>query len=84
MTNDLPAAERWAIEGLALAKQFPKNEDCLGSFVALTYDLGAVYEAADKLESARVQYRQANEVARSIGDSGAEALATAALGRLSQ
>ncbi|KAJ2441866.1 hypothetical protein GGF42_007150 [Coemansia sp. RSA 2424] len=82
LTNDLPAAERWAIEGLALAKQFPRNEDCLGSFVALTYDLGAVYEAADKLESARVQYRQAIEVARSIGDTGAEALATAALSRL--
>ncbi|KAJ2907671.1 hypothetical protein GGI21_003655 [Coemansia aciculifera] len=82
LTSDLPAAERWAIEGLALARQFPKNEDCLGSFVALTYDLGVVYEAADKLESARVQYRQAVEVARSIGDTGAEALATAALSRL--
>ncbi|KAI8324655.1 hypothetical protein GQ54DRAFT_53297 [Martensiomyces pterosporus] len=81
LTSDLPAAERWAMEGLGLAKRFPRNADCLNSFVALTYDLGAVYEAAGKAEDARVQYRQAIEVARAVGDEDAEGLAATALDR---
>ncbi|KAJ2007133.1 hypothetical protein GGI04_000049 [Coemansia thaxteri] len=84
LTGDLPAAERWAIEGLALAKQFPANTDCRCSYAALAYNLGAVYEAAGKNESARVQYRQTIEVARAIDDAGAEALATTALDRLAR
>ncbi|KAJ1965498.1 hypothetical protein GGI12_000720 [Dipsacomyces acuminosporus] len=81
LTGDLPAAERWSIEGLGLAKGFPRNADCLNSFVALTYDLGAVYEAAGKTEDARVQYRQAAEVARAIDDTEALELAAQALER---
>ncbi|KAJ1894087.1 hypothetical protein LPJ66_005393 [Kickxella alabastrina] len=83
LMSDLPAAEKWSIDGLALAKQFPRNADCLNSFVALTYDLGAVYDAAGKADSARVQYRQAAEIARVVEDGKAEKLAAAALGRLS-
>ncbi|KAJ2723887.1 hypothetical protein GGI07_002350 [Coemansia sp. Benny D115] len=79
---DLPAAERWSIEGLALAKRFPANSDCLNSFIALTYDLGIVYEAAAKPESARVQFRQAIEVASAVGDADAERLASTALQRV--
>ncbi|KAJ1723757.1 hypothetical protein LPJ53_001925 [Coemansia erecta] len=81
-TSDLPVAEKWAIDGLALAKKFPRNADCLGSFVALTYDLGVVYEAAGKVDSARVQYRQAAEVASVTGDTGAQELAATALDRM--
>ncbi|KAJ2623372.1 hypothetical protein GGI26_002410 [Coemansia sp. RSA 1358] len=84
MTSDLSGAEKRTIDGLALAKKFPKNNDCLSSFVALTYDLGAVYEAAGRSNSARVQYRQALEVAKSIRDEGAERLAIEALERVPQ
>ncbi|KAJ2617304.1 hypothetical protein H4S08_000405 [Coemansia sp. RSA 1365] len=82
-SGDLPAAEKWAIEGLRLAKMFRENADCLSSFVALTYDLGAVYEAAGLQGKARVQYRHANVVAKAVGDSEAERLTTAALDRIS-
>ncbi|KAJ2365433.1 hypothetical protein IW150_006213, partial [Coemansia sp. RSA 2607] len=81
-TSDLPAAEKWAIDGLALAKKFPRNVDCLSSFIALTYDLGVVYEAAGKVDSARLQYRQAAEVAGVTGDNGAQELAATALERI--
>ncbi|KAJ2162630.1 hypothetical protein GGF46_000503 [Coemansia sp. RSA 552] len=82
-TGDLAAAEKWAIEGLGLAKTFPKSADCLGSFVALTYSLGAVYEAAGKTNDARVQYRQAIEVANAVDDTAAAKLSSAALARVS-
>ncbi|KAJ2816700.1 hypothetical protein IWW50_006409, partial [Coemansia erecta] len=81
-TGDLPAAEKWALEGLALAKRFPQNADCLNSFIALTYDLGAVYEAAGNSESARVQYRQAIEIATTVGDDEAVKLTNEAMARL--
>ncbi|ORX73825.1 hypothetical protein DL89DRAFT_263838 [Linderina pennispora] len=84
MTSNLPAAEKWAIDGLALAKRFPQNADCLNSFVALTYNLGAVYEAANKHDDARVQYRQAIEVAKVTDDSKAQELATEALNRVAK
>ncbi|PIA14657.1 hypothetical protein COEREDRAFT_82541 [Coemansia reversa NRRL 1564] len=82
-SGNLSAAEKWAIEGLRLAKKFRENADCLSSFVALAYDLGVVYEAAGMQDSARVQYRHANVVARAAGDSEAERLTTAALDRIS-
>ncbi|KAJ2800106.1 hypothetical protein H4R20_004185 [Coemansia guatemalensis] len=82
-TGDLPAAEKWTIEGLRLAKKFRENAECLSSFIALAYDLGAVYEAAGMVDSARVQYRHVNVVAKAAGDSEAERLAAAGLDRMS-
>ncbi|KAJ1645483.1 hypothetical protein LPJ64_002918 [Coemansia asiatica] len=82
-TSDLPQAEKCIFDGLALAKKHSQNSDCLSSFVALTYDLGVVYEAAGKSKSASVQYRHAAEVARTIDDAEAEKLATQALRRIS-
>ncbi|KAJ2774922.1 hypothetical protein IWQ56_000363 [Coemansia nantahalensis] len=79
---DHPAAEQWAIDGLALAKRFPRNAECIDSFVALTYDLGAVYEAAGRRDSARVQYRVALDAARELGDPAAAELSAAALARI--
>ncbi|KAJ2709719.1 hypothetical protein H4R19_004109 [Coemansia spiralis] len=81
VTGDHAGAEQWAIEALALAKQFPRNAECINSFLALTYDLGAVYEAAGRRDSARVQYRMALDAAREFGDDDVAALAAAALGR---
>ncbi|KAJ2387149.1 hypothetical protein GGI23_006341 [Coemansia sp. RSA 2559] len=82
MKSDLSGAEKALIDGLALAKKFSRNSDCLNSFVALAYSLGSVYQTAGKTESARVQYRQAINVAQAIGDKEAERLATAALKRV--
>ncbi|KAJ2702698.1 hypothetical protein FB645_004185 [Coemansia sp. IMI 203386] len=81
-TSELPRAEKWIFDGLALAKKYPENSDCLNSFIALTYDLGVVYEAAGKSQSAAVQYRHAAEVAKAVDDAQAEQLATRALGRI--
>ncbi|KAJ1767599.1 hypothetical protein LPJ74_005276 [Coemansia sp. RSA 1843] len=82
MKSDLSGAEKTLMDGLFLAKKFSRNNDCLNSFVALTYSLGTVYQAAGKPESARVQYRQAIDVAKTVGDKDAERLATAALSRV--
>lgn len=82
-TGDLPAAEQWSLRGLGLAKKFSANNDCLSSFVALTYDLGAVYERAGRTDSARVQYRQALMVANQIYDDEAANMAKAGLESLS-
>ncbi|KAJ2520623.1 hypothetical protein H4217_001928 [Coemansia sp. RSA 1939] len=79
--SDLQGAEKILIDGLSLAKRFSKNSECLNSFVALTYSLGTVYQTAGKTESARVQYRQAIDVAATIGDKEAAQLATEALNR---
>ncbi|KAJ1731645.1 hypothetical protein LPJ61_002431 [Coemansia biformis] len=81
-TADYPAAEQWAIEGLALAKRFPRSTECVNSFVALTYDLGAVYEAAGRRDSARMQFRMALDAATELGDAGAAELSAAALARV--
>ncbi|KAJ2455305.1 hypothetical protein EV183_000841 [Coemansia sp. RSA 2336] len=84
MKKNLAAAEKWSIEGLQLAKKFPENAECLNSFVALAYGLGAVYEAAGKYNSARVQYRQASEIAGDMGDDLAAKLTRDALSRISK
>ncbi|KAJ2783469.1 hypothetical protein H4R18_001678 [Coemansia javaensis] len=80
--GDLPAAEQWAIDGLALARRLPASAECVDSFVALTYGLGAVYEAAARPGPARVQYRTALDAARAVGDDAAAELARAALARV--
>ncbi|KAJ2079327.1 hypothetical protein H4R24_003859 [Coemansia sp. RSA 988] len=82
-TGNLPAAEKWTIDGLKLAKKFRENAECLRSFIVLAYDLGAVYEAAGMHDTARVQYRHANLVAIAAGDSEAKQMTAAALDRMS-